>query len=77
MNWQMMFFQWAKLKQAIPPRWKKIIFDYSDINKSDLCQNHRIIKAAIILSLDKLSSKEIYSILISNVAKKTNFKHLF
>ena len=65
-----MFFQWAKLKQAIPPRWKKIIFDYSDINKSDLCQNHRIIKAAIILSLDKLSSKEIYSILISNVAKK-------
>ena len=33
-----MFFQWAQLKHAVPPRWKKIIFDYSDINENDLCQ---------------------------------------
>ena len=65
-----MFFQWAQLKHAIPPRWKKIIFDYSDITENDLCQNHHVIKGARILPLDKLSSKEIYSILISNIVNK-------
>ena len=65
-----MFFQWAQLKHAIPPRWKKIIFDYNDINENDLCQNHHVIKGARILPLDKLSSKEIYSILISNIVNK-------
>ena len=64
------FFQWAQLKHAIPPGWKKIIFDYNDINENDLCQNHHVIKGARILPLDKLSSKEIYSILISNIVNK-------
>ena len=54
------FFQWAKLK--------KIIFDYRDINESDVCQDRR--KAARVLPLDKLSSEEIYSILISNIGNK-------
>ena len=54
----------------IPPRLKKIIFDYSDITKNDLCQNHHLIKGARILPLDKLSSKKIYSILISNIVNK-------
>ena len=65
-----MFFQWAQLKHAIPPRWKQISFDYSDINENDLRQNHHVIKGARILPLDKLSSKEIYSILISNIVNK-------
>ena len=65
-----MFFQWAQLKYAIPPRWKKIIFDYNDINENDLCQNHHVIKGARILPFDKLSSKEIYLILISNIVSK-------
>ena len=42
---------------------KKKIFDYSNINKNDLSQNHHVIKRARILPLDKLSSKEIYPIL--------------
>ena len=62
MNSQM-FFQWAQLKHAIPPRCKKKFFDYSNINKNDLSQNHHVIKRARILPLDKLSSKEIYPIL--------------
>ena len=65
-----MFFQWAKLKHAVPLRWEKIIFDYKDINENDLCQNHHVIKAARILPLVKLSPKEIYSILISNILNK-------
>ena len=65
-----MFFQWAQLKHAIPPGWKKIIFDYDDINEYDLCQNHHVIKGARIVPLDKLSFKEIYSSLISNIVNK-------
>ena len=65
-----MFFQWAQLKHAIPPRWKRIFFDYNDINENDLFQNHHVIKRARILSLEKLFSKEIYSILISNIVNK-------
>ena len=42
---------------------KKKFFDYSNINKNDLSQNHHVIKRARILPLDKLSSKEIYPIL--------------
>ena len=64
------FFQWAQLKHAIPPGWKKIIFDYDDINEYDLCQNHHVIKGARIVPLDKLSFKEIYSSLISNIVNK-------
>ena len=49
---------------------EKIIFDYNDINENDLCQNHHVIKEARILPLEKLSSNEIYSILISNIVNK-------
>ena len=72
-----MFFQWAQLKHAVPPRWKKIIFDYSDINENDLCQNHHVIKGARTLPHDKLSSKEVYSILILNNVNKPPSKIYF
>ena len=48
----------------------KNFFDCNDINENDLCQNHHVIKGARILSLDQLSSKEIYSILTSNIVNK-------
>ena len=65
-----MFFQWAQLKHAISPRWKKIIFDYSNIKENNVFQNHHVITEARILPLNKLSSKEIYSILIRNIVIK-------
>ena len=65
-----MFFQWAQLKHVIPPRWKQTVFDYSNINKNDLYQNHHVIKRARILPFDKLFSMEVYSILISNIVNK-------
>ena len=55
---------WAQLKHAIPPRWKKLIFAYSNIKDNDVCQNYHVITGARILPLNKLSSKETYSILI-------------
>ena len=76
-----MFFQWDQLKHAIAPRWKLIIFDFCGINENDLCQNHHVIKGARILPLYKLFSKEIYSILISNIVNKPtsniSFEKLF
>ena len=72
-----MLFQWAQLKHAIPTRWKKVIFDYNDINENDLCQNHYVIKGARILPLDKLSSMEMYSILISNTVNKPTLNIYF
>ena len=65
-----MYFRRAQLKHVIPPKWKQIIFDYSDINENDLCQNHHLIKGARILPLDKLSSNKIYLILRSNIVNK-------
>ena len=31
-----MFSRWAPLKHAIPAKWKKLIYDYSDINENNL-----------------------------------------
>ena len=76
-----MFFRWAQLKHAIPTRWKTLISNYSDTEEENLCQNHHIIKGARIFSADKLSPKEIYSVLISNIVNKptsnTYFEKLF
>ena len=44
--------------------------NYSDIDEEYLCQNHHVIKGARIFSTGKLSSKEIYSILIWNIVNK-------
>ena len=64
-----MFFQCAKLKHAIPTRWKTLS-NYSDIEEKNLYHSHNVIKEASILSINKLSSKEIYLILISNIFRK-------
>ena len=56
-----MICQWVQLKHAIPKRWKTLTSKYSDTDKENLCQNNHVIKGARVLSIDKLSSKEIYS----------------
>lgn len=59
-------------------RWKQLIIKYSDVNESNVCQNHHVIKIVGILSLKKLSSKDIYLILILNTANKpTSSNYLF
>ena len=65
-----MFFQWAQLKHAFPLRWKQIILITVTLNENNFCQNNHVIKGARILNLPRFSSKEIYSILISNIVNK-------
>ena len=65
-----MLFSVGSIETCNSSEMEKIIFDYNDNNENDLCQNHHVIKGARILPLDKLSSKEIYSVLISNIVNK-------
>ena len=67
---QYMFFQWAQLKHVILAMWKTLISNYSGIDEKSLYQKQYIIKGARILFIDKLSSKEIYLILFSNIVNK-------
>ena len=72
MNWQIIWFSVGSIETYNSSEMDFFFFfDYCcDINENDLCQNHHVIKRAKILPLNKLSSKEIYSILISNILNK-------
>ena len=70
------FFQWTKLKHAIPTRLKALISNDSDIDKKTLYRNNHVIKGARILPTTKLSSKEIHLILISNIFFNIYFEKL-
>ena len=61
------FFEWIQLKHVNLWRWKTLMSNHSHVNKHNLYQNHHVIKGARILSADKISCKEIYSILFSNI----------
>ena len=51
--------------------WCKILIsNYSDVNEKNLYPYHHVIKRVRVLSTDKLSSMEIYSILILNIINK-------
>ena len=41
-----------RVKQAIPVRWEKLIFDFSNINENVLYQIHHVIKGVRTLSLE-------------------------
>ena len=60
-----MYFQWAQLIHVIPQIWKNKIKQNLTKNKRDvLVLNHHLIENSRILTLDKRTVKEIYSILI-------------
>ena len=60
-----MYFQWAQLIHVIPQIWKNKIKQNLTKNKRNvLVLNHHLIENSRILTLDKRTVKEIYSILI-------------
>ena len=64
------YFQRLQLKHAIPHNWKTII-KQNPGNVSDLLiHDHHLFKGARILTFEKLSSKELYSILITKFTNK-------
>ena len=64
------YFQWLQLKHATPHKWKTIIKENPGNVSNLLIHDHHLIKGARILALEKLSSKELFSILITKFTNK-------
>ena len=63
-----LYSKFTRISRAIPKKWKQILRE----NGAETCvkyQDQHLIKNNLLLSLEKLTSKELYSILIS---KKTS-----
>ena len=59
------YCKWLQLIDFIPERWKFIIKDNFE-NASLIIHDHHLIKGSRVITLDKLTSTEIYSILESS-----------
>ena len=75
------YFQWLQLISAIPERWKFLIKKTHESTTNLIIHDHHVIKGSRILTLDKLASTEIYSILFSKLQSKPSsnfyFENLF
>ena len=64
------YFQWLQLINSIPEKWKLTIKQSSSDAKNLIVHGHHFIKGSRILILEKLTSKELYQILISSRTNK-------
>ena len=64
------YFQWLQLKHVIPHKWKTITKQNPGNVSNLLIHDHHLTKGALMLTLEKLSSKELYSILITKFTNK-------
>ena len=71
------YFQWLQLISAIPEGWKFIIKETHESTTNLIIHDHHVIKGSRILTLDKLSSTEIYAILISKFQNKPSSNFYF
>ena len=60
----------VQLVDSIPERWKFIIKENQENAINLIIHDHRLIKGSRVITLDKLTPIEIYSILISKVQNK-------
>ena len=63
-------FQWLQLKHAIQHKWKKIIKRNPGNVIDLLTHDHLLFKGTRVLTLEKLSSKELSSVLITKFTNK-------
>ena len=66
------YFQWLQLINSIPEKVKLTIKQSSSDAKNLIIHGHHLIKGSRILILEKLTSKELYQILISSRTKKSH-----
>ena len=60
------YFQWLQLISAIPEERKFVIKETHESTTNLIVDDHHVIKSSRILTLDKLSSTEIYAICYLN-----------
>ena len=59
------YFQWVQLIHTIPLIWKQKIYNSEkNVEKNNVIQNHHLIKNTRVIALDKLTAREIYSVLL-------------
>ena len=60
-----LYFQWMQLIHATPLIWKQKINDgEKNVEKNYVVQDHHLIKSTRVIVLDKLTAREIYSVLL-------------
>ena len=64
------YFLWIQLIDSTPKRWKFIIKENYEKATNLVIHDHHLIKGSKVLTLDELTSIEIYSVLISKVQNK-------
>ena len=70
-NWhESFYFQWLQLIDSIPQRQKIIIKENYENATNLIIHDHHLVKGSRIITLDKLTSTGIYSILISRAQNK-------
>ena len=69
------YFQWLQLINSVPEKWKLTIKQSSSNAKNLIIHGLHLIKGSRILILEKLTSKELYQILISSRTNKFTFKY--
>ena len=73
-----LYFQWMQLIQAIPLIWKQKLRDSGkNVEKSYAVQDHHLIKDTRIIALDKLTTREIYSVLLLSSRKTPTSQKYF
>ena len=58
-----LYFQWMQLIHAIPIIWKEKINSEKNVGKN-VVEDHHLIKNTRVIVLEKLTMREIYSVLI-------------
>ena len=70
-------FCWLQLINAIPEMWKKCIKQTLENTSLLVVKDHHLLKGSRIIILEKLSSKELYSLLISAIEHQPTSQKFF
>ena len=71
------YFQWLQLIDSIPQRWKIIIKENYENAINFIIHDHHLVKDSRVRTVDKLTSTDIYSILISRAQNKPSSNAYF
>ena len=64
------YFKWLQSVDSIPERWKFVIKENYENATNLIIHEHHLIKGSRFITLDKLASSKVYSILILKVQNK-------
>ena len=68
---------WLQLINAIQEKWKKCIKQTSENTSLQVVKNHHLIRGSRVIILEKQSSKELYSLLISAIDHQPTLQKYF